>query len=109
MAFEHSPWQTSLRFTAQAKDELTKKRDYAAELGALGYPQFSYLKKKKPSAPGKLLFDALDESELDSRIAEGLPWLARTAESSLQSSPVVLPPGVRGVLVTAMWSLSNEQ
>jgi hypothetical protein len=33
--------------------------------------------KKKPSAPGKLLFDALDESELDSRIAEGLPWLAR--------------------------------
>jgi hypothetical protein len=79
MAFEHSPWQTSVRFAAQAKDKLMKKRDYAAELGALGYPQFSYLKKKKPSAPGKLLFDALDESELDSRIAEGLPWLARTS------------------------------
>jgi hypothetical protein len=53
MAFEHSPWQTSVRVAAQATDKLMKKRGYAAELGALCYPQFSYLKKKKPSDPEK--------------------------------------------------------
>lgn len=55
-----------------------KKRDYAEDLGALGYPEFSDLKKKKAPDPKELLFDALDERDLDSRIVEGLPWLAMT-------------------------------
>ncbi len=55
-----------------------KKRDYAGDLGALGYPKFSYLKEKKAPDPKELLFDALDERDLDSRIVEGLPWLAVT-------------------------------
>jgi len=55
-----------------------KKRDYAGDLRALGYPKFSYLKEKKSPDPKELLFDALDERDLDSRIVEGLPWLAVT-------------------------------
>lgn len=35
-----------------------KKRDYAGDLGALGYPKFSYLKDKKAPDPKELLFDA---------------------------------------------------
>ena len=54
------------------------KRDYAGGLGSLGYPKFSYLKEKTASDPAQLLFDALDEADLDSRVAEGLPWLALT-------------------------------
>jgi hypothetical protein len=52
-----------------------EKYDYAAELGALGYPKFSYLKGKTIPDPAKLLLRALNEPNLDSRIAEGLPWL----------------------------------
>ena len=52
------------------------KRDYAGDLGSLGYPKFSYLKEKTASDPAQLLFDALVEADLDSRVAEGLPWLA---------------------------------
>jgi hypothetical protein len=54
------------------------KRDYAADLGGLGYPKFSYLKGTMTPEPAKLLLDALGEPELDSRVAEGLPWIAPT-------------------------------
>jgi len=54
------------------------KRDYAADLGALGYPKFSYLKQKKSPDPAEFLFDAQGEGELDSRVAQGLAWLALT-------------------------------
>jgi hypothetical protein len=55
-----------------------KKRDYAGDLGALGYPKFSYLKENKAPDPKELLFDALSERDLDSRVVDGLPWLAMT-------------------------------
>jgi hypothetical protein len=55
-----------------------RKRDFAAELGALGYPGFSYLKRKMTLNPAEALLDALNESDLDTRVAEGLPWLALT-------------------------------
>ena len=54
----------------------TKRHDFSAELGALGYPGFAYLGKKAKVNPALLLFDALNEPDLDSRVAEGLPWLA---------------------------------
>jgi len=56
----------------------TKRHDFSAELGALGYPGFAYLGKKAKVNPALLLFDALNEPDLDSRVAEGLPWLALT-------------------------------
>ena len=59
-------------------DELLHGHDYAAELGALGYPKFSYLKGTTTPDPANLLLNALNEPDLDSRTAEGLPWLALT-------------------------------
>jgi transcriptional regulator with XRE-family HTH domain len=54
------------------------KHDFSAELGSLGYPGFAYLAMKTKVNPALLLFDALNEADLDSRVAEGLPWLALT-------------------------------
>jgi transcriptional regulator with XRE-family HTH domain len=54
------------------------RHDFSAELGTLGYPGFAYLGKKARVNPAQLLFDALNEPDLDSRVAEGLPWLALT-------------------------------
>src|SRR5215469_10011983 len=56
----------------------TVRNDFSAELGALGYPGFAYLGKKTKVNPALLLFGALNERDLDSRVAEGLPWLALT-------------------------------
>jgi hypothetical protein len=50
--------------------EPVKKRDFAAELGALGYPEFCYLKATMTPKPAEVLLDALGESELDARIGE---------------------------------------
>ena len=49
-----------------------------AELGALGYPGFSYLRGKSHYNPARLLFFALDQDDLDRRVVEALPWLAYT-------------------------------
>ena len=46
----------------------------AADLGALGYPGYSYLKGKVRN-PAELLLDALDRPDLDARLVEALPWL----------------------------------
>jgi transcriptional regulator with XRE-family HTH domain len=48
------------------------------ELGALGYPGFSYLHRKPNRNPAEVLFSALNEPDLDTRVAEGLPWLTFT-------------------------------
>jgi len=49
---------------------------FKAELGALGYPGFSYLRGKSHYNPARLLFLALDRDDLDRRVVEALPWLA---------------------------------
>jgi transcriptional regulator with XRE-family HTH domain len=51
---------------------------FKAELGALGYPGFSYLRRKSHCNPARLLFLALDQDNLDRRVVEALPWLAYT-------------------------------
>ena len=51
---------------------------FKAELGALGYPGFSYLRGKSHYNPARLLFLALDQDDLDRRVVEALPWLAYT-------------------------------
>lgn len=51
---------------------------FKAELGALGYPGFSYLRGKSHYNPARLLFLALDQGDLDRRVVEALPWLAYT-------------------------------
>jgi transcriptional regulator with XRE-family HTH domain len=46
----------------------------AADLGALGYPGYSYLQSQLRN-PAEVLFDALDRPDLDARLVEALPWL----------------------------------
>lgn len=48
---------------------------FKAELGALGYPGFSYLRGKSHYNPARLLFLALDRSDVDRRVVEALPWV----------------------------------
>jgi hypothetical protein len=54
--------------TRHSDDEL------AADLGALGYPDYSYL-RSKPRNPAEVLFDAIDRPNLEARLVEALPWL----------------------------------
>jgi hypothetical protein len=49
-----------------------------SDLGALGYPGFSYLRGKPTRNPAQLLFSALDRQDLDTRVVEALPWVTYT-------------------------------
>ena len=62
--------KTSL--TAVSNDEL------ARDLGRLGYPEFSYLSGGRVKNPAEVLVAALVQPQLDSRVAEALPWLLVT-------------------------------
>ena len=53
-------------------------RDFSVELGALGYPRFSYLRVRRRRNPAEVLLEGLSQADLDARVAEGLPWLALT-------------------------------
>ena len=50
-------------------------RDFAAELGSLGYPGFAHLRAATTPDPADLLLTALAQSDLDVRVIEGLPWV----------------------------------
>jgi transcriptional regulator with XRE-family HTH domain len=52
--------------------------DYGAELAGLGYPGFAYLRTKVQKNPAGVLLAALNEANLEARVAEGLPWLVLT-------------------------------
>lgn len=54
------------------------RRDFSADLGVLGYPGFAYRRTRVRRNPASVLLDALNEPNLDTRVAEGLPWLALT-------------------------------
>jgi transcriptional regulator with XRE-family HTH domain len=45
------------------------------ELAGLGYPGFAHLRGKPRHNPAEVLLRALNESNLDARVVEGLPWL----------------------------------
>ena len=47
----------------------------AEALGALGYPGFAYLKRRTHWHPAQLLLTALEQSNLEARLAEALPWV----------------------------------
>ncbi len=55
-----------------------RKHDFGADLAALGYPGFPYVKARVRKNPAGVLLDALNEPDLDARVTEGLPWLALT-------------------------------
>jgi transcriptional regulator with XRE-family HTH domain len=47
----------------------------AEALGALGYPGFAYLKRGARWHPAQLLLAALQQPNLEARLAEALPWV----------------------------------
>lgn len=73
-----SPTALPLRSEATAMPASSRKRDFGKDLGALGYPGFSYLPARTRRNPAQVLFEALSQPNLDARVAEGLPWLALT-------------------------------
>ena len=68
---------TALPLEADLQSNLDESA-FKAELGALGYPGFSYLRGKSHYNPARLLFLALDQDDVDRRVVEALPWLAYT-------------------------------
>ncbi len=68
---------TALPLEADLRSTLDENA-FKAELGALGYPGFSYLRGKSHYNPARLLLLALDQDNLDRRVVEALPWLAYT-------------------------------
>lgn len=69
------PAATPLPMPAEAPSN-TNMRDFKAELGALGYPGFKYHKAHSCPNPAEMLFAALNTSNLDARVTEGLPWVS---------------------------------
>jgi transcriptional regulator with XRE-family HTH domain len=53
----------------------TSNEELTAELAALGYPGFSYVRSRKKRNPALVLFKALGQRHLDARLAEALPWV----------------------------------
>lgn len=49
--------------------------DLAKMLSALGYPGFKYMRAGWVRNPAEVLVEALQQEELDSRVAEALPWV----------------------------------
>ncbi|MGB8509525.1 MAG: helix-turn-helix transcriptional regulator [Pyrinomonadaceae bacterium] len=47
----------------------------AADLAALGYPGFSYLRPRRKKNPVEVLLSALSAPDLESRLTEALPWV----------------------------------
>lgn len=64
------PVETSWH-TVQAKDD----ESLASDLAALGYPGLSYLKSRRKRNPAEVMLSALMADNLDSRLAEALPWV----------------------------------
>lgn len=72
--YEVSPVALPLRGT----DAMLNIRmdELAAQLAALGYPGFSYMRAKSRWNPAELLLAALLKDNVERRVTEALPWLA---------------------------------
>jgi transcriptional regulator with XRE-family HTH domain len=55
-----------------------RSRDFPADLGALGYPGFLYLRFGKKRNPAQLLLEMLNQTDLSVRVTEAMPWLVLT-------------------------------
>jgi len=73
-----SPTALPLPLPSGRAATFSRNHDFGADLAALGYPKFAYLGTKVRRNPAGVLLYALNEPDLDARVAEGLPWLALT-------------------------------
>ena len=67
---------TALPLASEVRCERPNAGETARGLAALGYPGFDYLRSRVKRNPAELLLKALMQPNLDSRVVEGLPWLA---------------------------------
>jgi transcriptional regulator with XRE-family HTH domain len=70
----HAP-PTTLPLRTETFGALLGSERLRADLAALGYPGFAHLRGKVRRNPAEVLLNALNESDLDTRVVEGLPWL----------------------------------
>ncbi len=66
---------TALPLRAPALGMSLGSEKLRAQLAGLGYPGFAHLRGRGRHNPAEVLLHALNESDLDSRVVEGLPWL----------------------------------
>src|SRR6266478_1968155 len=67
---------TALPLRASAADSPVESAKLSLQLTALGYPGFAHLRARTRRNPAEVLLTALNATDLDSRVTEGLPWLA---------------------------------
>lgn len=65
----------ALPFKGQREWDRLGNQELASELASLGYPGFSYLRTQPGWNPAEVLVAALTKDNLESRVAEALPWL----------------------------------
>jgi transcriptional regulator with XRE-family HTH domain len=49
--------------------------ELAKQLASLGYPGFAWLRARRQRNPAEVLFAALSQSDLETRLTEALPWV----------------------------------
>jgi transcriptional regulator with XRE-family HTH domain len=89
-----------------------------SELATLGYPGFAHLggdarRGKARRNPAEVLLNALNASDVDTRVVEGLPWLALTYADMdwdwvLQSAKLRDRQNRLGFVVTLAYQLASE-
>src|SRR5262249_3229380 len=66
---------TTLPLRAEAVLRSAGSDQLRAELAALGDPGFAHLRSRRRHNPAEVLDSALNESDLDTRVGEGRPWV----------------------------------
>lgn len=65
----------TLPMKASYNVDVTEADVLASDLAALGYPGLSYMKSRRKRNPAEVVLSALRTDDLDSRLAEALPWV----------------------------------
>jgi transcriptional regulator with XRE-family HTH domain len=67
---------TALPLRGQVLETPADSAKLSLQLAALGYPGFAHLRSKARRNPAEVLLSALNTANLETRVTEGLPWLA---------------------------------
>src|SRR5712692_7276447 len=67
---------TALPVHTKALETPVGSEKLGLELAALGYPGFAHVRSKARRNPAEVLLTALNAANLETRVTEGLPWLA---------------------------------
>jgi hypothetical protein len=67
---------TGLPLRAQPFETPVGSVELGLQLAALGYPGFAHVRAKARRNPAEVLLAALNAANLETRVTEGLPWLA---------------------------------